>query len=128
MAKKYSNMKFTEFLKELAMPVTAPELNLDVAGAVNHDLDMELDDIILSPEIGFYKIRKVLHRYGFDLPALYDIEEEGDESVFDLHDGSLLYVLYYLTDDGNYDFYAKLTDEAGVEEMLSKDEGLEEED
>ena len=128
MAKKYSNMKFTEFLKELAMPVTSPELNLDVAGAVNHDLDMELDDIILSPEIGFYKIRKVLHRYGFDLPALYDIEEEGDESVFDLHDGSLLYVLYYLTDDGNYDFYAKLTDEAGVEEMLSKDEGLEEED
>ena len=68
-------MKFTEFLKELAMPVTAPELNMDVAGAVNHDLDMELDDIILSPEIGFYKIRKVLHRYGFDLPALYDIEE-----------------------------------------------------
>ena len=128
MAKKYSNMKFTEFLKELSMTITAPQLNLDVAGAVNHDLDMELDDIILSPEIGFYKIRKVLHRYGFDLPVLYDIEEEGDESVFDLHDGSLLYVLYYLTDDGNYDFYAKLTDEAGVEEMLSKDEGLEEED
>jgi hypothetical protein len=121
-------MKFTEFLKELAMPVTSPDLDLAVTGAVNHDLDMELDDIILSPEIGFYKIRKVLHRYGFDLPALYDIEEEGDESVFDLHDGSLLYVLYYLTDDGNYDFYAKLTDEAGVEEMLSKDEGLEEED
>ena len=125
---QYSNMKFTEFLKELAMPVTVPDLDLAVAGAVNHDLEMELDDIILSPEIGFYKIRKVLHRYGFDLPVLYDIEEEGDESVFDLHDGSLLYVLYYLTDDGNYDFYAKLTDEAGVEEMLSKDEGLEEED
>tara|TARA_R110000868_G_scaffold380991_1_gene647351 strand:+ start:5352 stop:5717 length:366 start_codon:yes stop_codon:yes gene_type:complete len=121
-------MKFKEFLNELAMPVTSPNLDLAVAGAVNHDLDMELDDIILSPEIGFYKMRKVLHRYGFDLPALYDIEEEGDESVFDLHDGSLLYVLYYLTDDGNYDFYAKLTDEAGVEEMLSKDEGLEEED
>jgi len=128
MAIQYSNMKFTEFLKELAMPVTVPDLDLVVAGAVNHDLEMELDDIILSPEIGFYKMRKVLHRYGFDLPVLYDIEEEGDESVFDLHDGSLLYVLYYLTDDGNYDFYAKLTDEAGVEEMLSKDEGLEEED
>mgnify|MGYP003648116724 CR=1 FL=1 len=128
MAIHYYNMKFKEFLNELAMPVTSPNLDLAVAGAVNHDLDMELDDIILSPEIGFYKMRKVLHRYGFDLPALYDIEEEGDESVFDLHDGSLLYVLYYLTDDGNYDFYAKLTDEAGVEEMLSKDEGLEEED
>ena len=121
-------MKFTEFLKELAMPVTAPQLNSAVAGAVNKGLEMELDDIILSPEIGFYKMRKVLHRYGFDLPVLYDTEEEGDESIFDLHDGSLLYVLYYLTDDGNYDFYAKLTDEAGVEEMLSKDEGLEEED
>jgi hypothetical protein len=121
-------MKFTEFLKELAMPVTAPNLDLAVAGAVNHDLEMELDDTILSPEVGFFKIRMVLHRYGFDLPVLYDIEEEGDESSFVLHDGYLLYVLYYITDDGNYDFYAKLTDEAGVEEMLSKDEGLEEED
>ena len=121
-------MKFTEFLKELAMPVTAPNLDLAVAGAVNHDLEMELDDTILSPEVGFFKIGMVLHRYGFDLPVLYDLEEEGDESVFDLHDGSLLYLIYYLTDDGNYDFYAKLTDEAGVEEMLSKDEGLEEED
>ena len=127
MAIQYSNMKFREFLNELAMPVTTPELNLDVAGAVNHDLDMELDDIILSPEIGFFKIRIVLHRYGFDLPALYDIDEEGDESVFDLHDGSLLYVLYVQTDDSNYDFYAKITDESGIEEMLSN-EGLEEEE
>ena len=128
MAIQYSNMKFKEFLNELAMPVATPELNLDVADAVNHDLDTELNDIILSPKIGFYKIRIVLHRYGFDLPALYDIDEEGDESVFDLHDGSLLYVLYVLSDDSNYDFYAKITDQAGVEEMLSKDEGLEEED
>ena len=120
-------MKFTEFLKELAMPVTSPNLDLAVAGAVNHDLEMELDDTILSPEVGFFKIRKVLHRYGFDLPVLYDIEEEGDESVFDLHDGSLLYVLYVLSDDGNYDFYAEITDESGVEFLLS-DESLKEED
>jgi hypothetical protein len=116
-------MKFTEFLKELAMPVTVPNLDLAVAGAVNHDLEMELDDTILSPEVGFFKIRMVLHRYGFDLPVLYDLEEEGDESVFDLHDGSLLYLIYVLTDDGNYDFYAEITDESGVEFLLS-DEGL----
>ena len=116
-------MKFKEFLNELAMPVAAPELNLDVADAVNHDLDTELNDIILSPEIGFYKIRIVLHRYGFDLPALYDIDEEGDESVFDLHDGSLLYCLYVQTDDGNYEFFAEITDESGIEFLLSN-EGL----
>ena len=123
-------MRFSEFIVELDLPIPAQEPGDTpiLRSEINQQLVQELEDVITSPNLGFQKIRKVLYRYGLDLPALYDIEEEGDESVFDLHDGSLLYVLYYLTDDGNYDFYAKLTDEAGVEEMLSKDEGLEEED
>jgi hypothetical protein len=40
---------------------------------------------------------------------------------------SLLYVLYYQTDDGNYDFYARVDDEEGIEEIISEDEQLEKE-
>jgi len=110
------------------MPLPAVELNRHVVDLMNSQLRDELDDIILSPEIGFFKISKVLRRFGLDLPVPYDIEPDGDESVYDLKDGGLLYVLYYLTDDGNYDFYAEETDLNGLEEILSKDEDLEEED
>jgi hypothetical protein len=36
-----------------------------------------------------------------------------------------LYIIYYLDDDVHYDFYAELTDEEGLQEILS-DEGEEE--
>jgi hypothetical protein len=35
-----------------------------------------------------------------------------------------LYVLYYLKEEGYFEFYAEITDEDGVEELLSS--GLEE--
>lgn len=117
-------MKFKEFINELAMPLPTVQLDHNVVDLMNRQLEDELDDIILSPEIGFFKISKVLRRFGLDLPVPYDIETEGDESVYDLNDGGLLYVLYVQTDDGNYEFFAKETDLIGMEELLSKDEGL----
>lgn len=103
-----------------------------IVSEINTHLIRELNDMILSPESGIQKVRKVLHRYGFDMPALYEIDRDGDEVVFDLNQfwmevdpSYYLYVLYYLTDDGYYDFYAEVTDYDGVQELLS-DEGEEE--
>jgi hypothetical protein len=123
-------MKFKEFLNELAVPYMPPiALDDAIPESLNRQLDLELNDTILSPQIGLYKIRKVLRNQGYDLPTSYEPELEGDEVVFDLgNTDSLIYVLYYLTDDGNYDFYAMITDEAGVEEIMSEDEDLEKEE
>ena len=122
-------MKFKEFLTELAMPVDSIVQDLAIEEAINAQLDKELNDIILSPQIGFLKIRKVLRMFNLDIPTSYAIEQEGDEVVLDLlgNTDSLLYVLYYQTDDGNYDFYACVDDEEGIEEIISKDEELEKE-
>jgi hypothetical protein len=122
-------MKFKEFLTELAMPVDLIVHDVAIEEAVNAQLDKELNDIILSPQIGFLKIRKVLRMFNLDIPTSYAIEQEGDEVVLDLlgDTDSLLYVLYYQTDDGNYDFYACVDDEEGIEEIISKDEELEKE-
>jgi hypothetical protein len=122
-------MKFKEFLTELAMPVDSVVQDVAMEEAVNAQLDKELQDIILSPQIGFLKIRKVLRMFNFDIPTSYSVEQEGDEVVLDLlgNTDSLLYVLYYQTDDGNYDFYACVDDEEGIEEIISKDEQLEKE-
>ena len=122
-------MKFKEFLTELAMPMDSIVHDVAIEEAVNAQLDKELNDIILSPQIGFLKIRKVLRMFNLDIPTSYAVEQEGDEVVLDLlgNTDSLLYVLYYQTDDGNYDFYACVDDEEGIEEIISKDEQLEKE-
>ena len=64
--------------------------------------------------------------FEMDMPALYDVDTEGEEMVFGI-DGSYLYIIYALTDDGRYEFYAELTNEEGLSEILS-DEGDNEED
>ena len=122
-------MKFKQFLTELSMPVDSVVHDVAIEEAVNAQLDKELQDVILSPQIGFLKIRKVLRMFNFDIPTSYAIEQEGDEVVLDLlgDTDSLLYVLYYQTDDGNYDFYALVDDEEGIEEIISEDEQLEKE-
>ena len=109
------------------IPAQEPNENLIAKSEINSQLAIELGEIITSANLGFQKIRKVLFRYGLDLPALYDILEEGDEFAIELDDELFLYVLYYLTDEGNYDFYAEVTDWNGVDELMSDEEDLEEE-
>ena len=123
-------MKFKEFLTELAMPeVSLMARDVAIEEEINRQLEMGLKDVILSPQIGLYKVRKVLNRFGYDLPTSYVPDQDGDEVVLDIHGSdSLLYVLYYQTDDGNYDFYALIDDDEGIEEILSKDEELEKEE
>ena len=118
--------------------------NPRVRAEVNYRLDGELDDIFLSPESGIQRVRKVLHRFSLDMPALYDADAEGDEIVIRLDQFGhvidftylipnkveeifYLYLIYYLTDDGRYDFYAELTDEEGLNEIMSDEEEDEEE-
>jgi hypothetical protein len=123
-------MRFKDFLSELAMPVD-PSLAIDVVNEelINEQLSKELSSTILSPQIGFYKIRKVLRSFGYDMSTSYEIETDGDEVILNIvGTNSLLYVLYYISDSGSYDFYALVNDEEGIEELISADEDLEEED
>jgi len=134
-------MNFKQYLAELntemgqVIKVTDPISITDpqVREKINQDLNHELTDLILSPESGIQKIRKVLMSSGLDMPALYDAETEGDELVLDIEslngDGEFyLYLIYYLADDGRYDFYAELTDDEGLNEIMSDEEEDEEEE
>jgi hypothetical protein len=116
--------------------------NPEVRAKINFRMGNELNDIILSPVIGVQKVRKVLNMHGLDIPALYELDPEGDEVVLEMNQfGKVydqydmpqfeddeeifyLYLLYYLNDDGSYDFYAELTDEAGIERIMREDEDL----
>lgn len=123
-------MRFKDFLIEMAMPIDT-SIAIDVVNeeSINKQLSKELSSTILSPQIGFYIIRKVLRSFGYEISSSYEIETDGDEVILDIiGTDSLLYVLYYISDDGSYDFYALIEDEEGLEELISADEGLEEED
>ncbi len=122
-------MRFSKFLVEMdqVIPAQQSSENPIVNSEINSQLSVELDGIITSPNLGIQKIRKVLFRYGLDLPAIYEVLEEGDEFAIELDGELFLYVLYYLTDEGNYDFYAEVTDWNGVDELMSDEEDQEEE-
>jgi hypothetical protein len=141
---------------EGSIAITNPKIRMEI----NYRLVNELYEPFLSPEAGIQKIRKVLHRHGLDLPALYDANPEGDEIVIEVdqfgdplgdnvfsvtnwdaynttpddddEDGKKdiqysVYVLYYLTDEGHYEFYAEVGDENRMEELTSDEEIDEEE-
>lgn len=101
---------------------------------INYRLMNELNEPFLSPQSGIQRIRKVLHRHSFDLPALYDADPEGDELAIEIDQFGVknslqfsVYILYYLTDEGHYEFYAEVGDDERMQELLS-DEGEDEED
>jgi hypothetical protein len=100
-------------------------LNPNVMTEVNFRLRNELDDIILNADQGIQKIRKTLHRYGFDLPAVYEADREGDEIVIELNQFGFeeldcnIYILYYMNDRGVYEFYAEIGDDEKMDELLS---------
>jgi hypothetical protein len=101
-----------------AGPISTP----DIKDSINNLFVEDLEKFVLSPESGIQKIRKILSIFGYEFPALYEADSDGDEIVFQLNEVDFLYVIYYLTDDGRYDFYAELTDEAGINEIMSEED------
>ena len=97
-------------------PFSDPEIRAEI----NRALDAEIDNtIMMTPESGVQRMRKVLSRYSIDFPAFEDLDTDGDESIYELDAGVYLYFIYYLTDDGNYEFHAEITNDEGIEEILS---------
>lgn len=98
----------------------SPFSDLQVRTEINRALEAEIDStVMMTPEGGVQRMRKVLSRYSIDFPAFEDLDTDGDESIYELDAGVYLYFIYYLTDDGNYEFYAELTNDEGIEEILS---------
>jgi hypothetical protein len=138
-------MRFKQFVEELTGiepnqakdaheptgEASVSSLNPLVQTEINSRLGRELGEYILSVDNGFQRIRKVLHRYGFDLPSLYEPDPDGDELIieinqFGLNDLSLnIYILYYRTDEGAFEFYSEIGDDARMEYLIM--DGIEEE-
>jgi hypothetical protein len=119
-------MKFKHFISEMD---TAEDIPSAVSNVDTTDINDQLEDLILSPESGFQKIRKVLLLRGLELPSLFDLDPEGGEIVLAIDPGTYLYFVYALKeDDSSYDFYAEVTDDDGLNEIISDTEDEENEE
>lgn len=105
-------MYFKDYLIELAK-----------YASINDELAQKLSGRFASPESGIQSIREVLGG-SYDLPTLDELDTEGDEFIIELTTGNL-YIVYYLTDDDDYEFYAEMGDESRMDELV--DEEYEEE-
>lgn len=119
-------MNFKEFISESmeAMPVQ-PGMDEEIKQKLNLLLLVELEKPVLTVEAGISKIRKILYLEGVAFESLLGLDPEGDEIATQLNDRDYLYILYFPTDDGYYDFYAEVTDEQGIIEAMSETEGEE---
>ena len=97
-------------------PFSDPQVRAEINLALMAEID---NTVMMTPEGGVQRMRKVLSRYSIDFPAFEDLDTDGDESIYELDAGVYLYFIYYLTDDGNYEFHAEITNDEGIEEILS---------
>ena len=126
-------MNFKEFILETteAMPeqpgmdMVMPGMSKEVRDKLNLLLLIELEKPVLTVEVGISKIRKILYLEGIAFESLLGLDSEGDEIATQINDDDYLYILYFPTDDGYYDFYAEVTDEQGIIEAMSETEGQE---
>jgi hypothetical protein len=121
-------MNFKEFIIESGenLPASAmPGLPEETRQKLNLFLLIELEKPVLTVEGGISRIRKILYTEGVAFESFSDLDTEGDEIATQLNDVDYLYILYFPTDDGYYDFYAEVTDENGIIEAMSETEGEE---
>ena len=117
-------MDFKQFINESHIPGHEPIPGLDpeTVSKLNLLLLVELEKPVLTPEAGLSKIRKILYLEGIVFESMLGLNSEGDEIATSLTDTDYLYILYFLNDDGYYEFYAEVTDEQGIEDALSETE------
>lgn len=117
---------------------TALISNPAIRAEINVRLLSDLSGLILSPSSGIQKIRNSLNYYNIDIPALYELNLEGDEIAIPVnHVGQVygynspvnaenleeyfLYIIYYLEDDSYYQFHAELVTTEELLEILEDD-------
>lgn len=117
-------MRFKEFITDNIQESTASigAVDSDIIKSVNDALNAALENTFFSPENGIQMIRRVLAEYDLNMPALYGADPEGDETAIEIQSGLFLYLLYSNDENNQYEFYAELTDDKGLDELLSDED------
>ena len=87
---------------------------------INDEININLEGNVITPQAAMQRVRNILERYNIDLPIVFDMDEDGDEYAFKVDD-HYLYFIYAQAENGFYEVYAEVMDEARLQELLEQD-------
>jgi hypothetical protein len=112
-------MKFDPYSLDQDLGAGDPASN-DMYDPVNEKLNEALNSPVLTPQSGMQRIRSIVLPFGLDLDMDFKLDPDGDEIAYKF-DEDYLYIIYAPNDEGYYEFYSEVTDEDGIESLLSDD-------
>ena len=121
-------MKFGHYVEMADTTGLVPVVPIDSIDKINDFLFALAESPVRTPEEALTAVRDTLGRFGVTIPAMYDLDPEGQEFIINLTDKDFLYFAYSLDDDGTYAFHAEITDQDGIDEILSIDDEDEEDE
>lgn len=87
---------------------------------INEQLNVVLEEPVLTPQSGMQKVRNILSNYNIDLPIVFDMDDDGDEYAFKVGD-DYLYFIYGKLENGFYEAYSEIASESRLMELLEED-------
>lgn len=121
-------MKFGHYVEMTDTTGLVPVVPVDAIDKINDFLFALAESPVRSPEDAVNSVRDTLGRFGVTIPAMYDLDLGGQEFIINLTDKDFLYFAYSPNDDGTYIFHAEITDQNGIDEILSVDDEDEEDE
>lgn len=97
-----------------------PSVSFDIEG-INDDLSDGLDNLFMSPQVAFGRMRQIMLNNMVEIPIVLDMDENGDEYIFGLVEDKLLYFIFAPTENGFYESYAQVVTTEELNDILSDD-------
>lgn len=125
-------------------PRILAQINQQLAIVLNPENRTYAGNSILSPEVGFERIRKTLYNFAIHLPPALNLDQEEGEEVFSVEqfgnpygplpsgefgtnrDPLYLYVYYFLNEHGYYEFFAQVVNEEELIGLVQDEDEVEE--
>lgn len=91
---------------------------------INEELNLSLNESSVNPYYDWLNSQRVLSKFGIDLPNVVFEDMDEGEVVVVLNCEDTDYYFYYcysLNEENYYESFATVTDESGLEELLSEE-------
>ncbi len=111
-----------EAIDDIKLSMADISLTSDQVNEIDDKFEERLSDSFGSPEEGFAIIQDILSEYDVTVPEMEEMDPDGSEIIIKIGEDAFLYFIYGKDEMDKYEFYAELTDQKGVTEILTDEE------
>lgn len=117
-------LNFQQFVESNGDDLTVISVSSLEIDKINEELDFSLNESSVNPYREWANSQRALSKFGIDLPnVVFEDMDEGEVVVVLECDGTdyYFYYCYSLNEQNCYESFATVTDESGLEELLSEE-------